>query len=179
MTKQQLTGWAVLYSTVLERVRKLSDDVGECWEWRGFVETRGRVPIMKVGNRSTTVRRAVAVATGRLEPRSKNRAVAKCNNWRCVNPAHVIVVTHATANKRACEKLLQKRPLLARKIAVARRRTAKLNLQLAQQIRDAEGPYRLISAQFGISKSTVSDIKTGRIWRDYSSAFGNLVEAVT
>lgn len=168
-----------LYGTVLERVRRLSDQVGDCWEWRGFVETDGRVPIIKVGGRHTPVRRAVAVATGRLEPISKNRAVPKCHNWRCVNPAHVIVVTHSDANKRARMQLDQAQPFLCRKIALARRQTSKLTSEIAREIREAEGSITLISAQYKISRSTVSDIKTGRIWRDYSNPFYNLVQAVT
>ena len=167
-------------SALIERVRNRCEEVGDCWEWTGYCEgPRSKTPMLKLNGRQIAVRRAIALDLGLLSKSSNKFAVAKCRNWRCVNPAHVQVLTRQIVAKRAFENCAGGRVLIARKIAAARRKRAKLTLELASEIRNAEGSYQAIGAQYGISKSTVSDIKTGRIWRDYSSAFSNLVEAVT
>jgi hypothetical protein len=42
----------------------------------------------------------------------------------------------------------------------------KITREIARQIRHDERPNRILAAQYGVDKSLVSRIKTGKLWRD-------------
>lgn len=68
-----------------------------------------------------------------------------------VQPSEAEVVVEAPAESASAKKSVG--------------RPAKLTQEIADQIRAAEGSTREIGRQFGISGSTVSKIKNGRIWK--------------
>jgi predicted XRE-type DNA-binding protein len=63
------------------------------------------------------------------------------------------------------------------KISSVARQHAKLNEQLAEEIRQADGTQREIAKRFGVSQATVSVIKRGKTWRDYNNPFAQLIGA--
>jgi predicted XRE-type DNA-binding protein len=61
-----------------------------------------------------------------------------------------------------------------KKLADNARKRAKLTPELARQVREADGPQDRIAEQFGVSQATVSVIKRGKTWKDYSNPFAGL-----
>jgi hypothetical protein len=150
----------------------------ECWEWTGAVQPHGATPTMRHNGRVTGVRRFLALDMG-IDV-NKKVVTHKCGNPLCVNPAHITVITRNKLQKRiAKERNYLTNPLRMKNIADKAREKSKLNLDIVAQIRAAEGPQRVIAAQYGITQATVSCIKTGRTWRDYSNPFAALVGALT
>lgn len=69
-------------------------DTGGCWLWQG--QFRGSVPLKTWFNRQINARRWLWEMI--IGPVSTNhRLFAKCGDYRCVNPAHMRVVTMAEA----------------------------------------------------------------------------------
>jgi predicted XRE-type DNA-binding protein len=62
------------------------------------------------------------------------------------------------------------------KISIMARHRAKLTVEMAEEIRQAEGKQRDIAKRFGVSQATVSVIKRGLAWRDYNNPFALLIK---
>lgn len=161
---------------VIEFVRTRCTECGDCWEWQGAVqEGNGNTPVMKRDRRVRPVRRVVLEAVG-VKVAGK-LATYKCGNYMCVNPAHLEAVTRSEFQRRISQTMrYHSNPATLAKSAHSRRRTAKLNPELAQTIRQTEGSQRAIAKQFGVCQATVGAIKSGRTWRDYSNPFGGLLK---
>jgi hypothetical protein len=149
-----------------------------CWEWAGAVQPHGSTPTMRHNGRVAGVRRFLAIDMGK---EVKGKVVThKCGNPACVNPEHLAVITRGKLQKRiAGERNYKTNPLRQKKIADKARENSKLNLSIVEQIRAADGSQRKIAAEYGITQATVSCIKSGRTWRDYSNPFAALVGALT
>jgi transposase len=100
----------------------------------------------------------------------------KCRNELCVNPDHLLIVTRKRLQEMlAKERNYQVSPVRMKKLADKARLTSKLTVELAAEIREAEGTQRAIAARYGVTQSTVSVIKRGKTWRDYSNPFAQLI----
>ena len=120
------------------------------------------------------VRRHIAEAMGL--PVQGKLATYRCGNPLCVHPDHLMVITRKKLQQRiAKEQSHQMNPLRRKKISDRARIHAKLTLEQAQAIRDAEGTQREIAKLFGITQATVSVIKRGVTWRDYTNPFTQLI----
>lgn len=159
---------------LIERVQKHIEEVGDCWEWQGATQSNSPTPVINFNFRSQPVRRLLAQAMGK---RVEGMFVTcKCRNELCVNPDHLLVVTR----KRLQEMLTKERnyqvnPVRMKKLADKARLNSKLTVELAAEIRDDEGTQREIAARYGISQTTVSTIKRGKSWRNYSNPFAQLI----
>jgi hypothetical protein len=102
-------------------------------------------------------------------------ATHSCGNQMCVNPDHVVLITRKRLQVRIAKETRHQVSALRRKrLSDKARKRSKLTLEVALQIRDAEGTQRQIAAQFGVSQATVSAIKLGKTWRDYNNPFSQL-----
>jgi HNH endonuclease len=151
---------------------------GECWEWTGAIQPHGSTPTMRWDHRVGGVRRFLAID---LEMDVTKKVVThKCGNPACVNPDHIMVAKRRKLQQRiAKERNYQTNPLRMKRIADKARENSKLNLEIVNQIRLASKTQRQIAAEFGITQGTVSAIRSGRTWRDYSNPFTALVGALT
>jgi len=149
-----------------------------CWVWVGAFQPCGTTPTMRLNGRVAGVRRFLAID---MERDVRDKVVThKCGNPACVNPEHLAVITRSKLQKRiAGERSYKTNPLRQKKIADKARENSKLNLAIVEQIRAADGSQRKIAAEYGITQATVSCIKSGRTWRDYSNPFSALVGALT
>lgn len=155
---------------LIERIRRHIEEVGDCWEWTGALQTAAPVPVMNYKQSVMPVRRLIAIERGAVL--NGKLATYRCGNQLCVNPDHVILVTRQKLQKRiAAETRYQINPVRMQKLAVMARARGKLTMELAQAIRDAEGSQREIAKRFGVSQATVSVIKRGKTWRDYTNPF--------
>lgn len=160
---------------LIEYLQARSDEVGECWEWRGAVQQLSRSPVMRHDGRPQAVRRVIAQT---LEMRVEGRyATARCCNPLCVNPAHVIVVTRQQLQQRTAKVTqMHTNPARCRKLAQSARRTGKLTEAQVAEIRAIDGmKQRDIAALYGITQSTVSSIRRGVKWKDYSNPWLQLM----
>ncbi len=162
---------------LIDRVLKHTEEVGDCWEWHGAMQSNSPTPVINYKRRHTPVRRLLAQYMGKAV---KGKVVTcKCRNELCVNPEHLLVVSR----KRLQEMISQERryttsPLRMKKLADKARLRSKLTLALAAEVREAEGTQRQIAARYGISQATVSVIKRGVTWRDYSNPFAQLIGGI-
>jgi hypothetical protein len=158
---------------LLDRIRDLTIEVGECWEWQGAVQSNSPVPTMNYKGKVAPVRRHIAEERG--VPLQDKLATHSCGNQLCVNPDHVVLITRKRLQARiAKETLYQLNAIRRKRLSDNARTRSKLTLEVALQIRDAEGTQRQIAAQFGVSQATVSAIKLGKTWRDYNNPFSQL-----
>ena len=140
---------------------------GDCLLWKGSMSPG--VPRIKIDGAMYSVRRLVYEALVGEIPEGMQIG-AKCRNERCVHPDCIIARTRKQAMKGARFKANH-----TANVAHARRAQAKLDDEKVLQIREAEGRHCDIAAQFGISKSYVSQIRSHRSWRDFSNPFSGLM----
>lgn len=159
---------------LIERVLKHIDEVGDCWEWNGATQSNSPTPSINWKRQCKPVRRVLAEAMGKAI--QGKFVTCKCRNELCVNPDHLLVVTRKRLQEMlAKERNYQVNPVRMKKLADKARLNSKLTVELAAEIRDAEGTQREIAARYGISQATVSVIKRGKTWRDYSNPFAQLI----
>lgn len=160
---------------LIERIQARVVEDGDCWIWQGACQPNSPTPVMRWQGRTQGVRRLVAEAKGIAT--ANRRITCKCRTELCVHPDHVVALTHSRMQQLiASEHRYQASPLRMKKLADKARARAKLTFELALQIREAQGNQYDIAEQFGVSQPTVSSIKRGRTWRDYSNPFAQLIK---
>lgn len=159
---------------LLERVKAKVVEVGDCWEWQGAMQTTSPVPTMNFEGKVKPVRRHLAEAMGL--PVQGKLATYRCGNALCVHPDHLMVITRKKLQQRIAKEFKHHaNPIRLKKLSDKARARSKLTAELAQAIRDAEGTQRDIAAQYGVTQATVSVIKRGVTWRDYTNPFTQLL----
>lgn len=158
---------------LLEYIKSRTEEIGDCWEWQLAVQARSRTPVMRHNGKHQCVRRFVALAMGH---NIEGKVVTyNCGNHLCCNPDHLQVMTKTALQKRINKHHVRYMSMTRRqRVAAARRTNCKLTLEQAQAIREDTRPQREIAKAYGISQPTVSSIKRGEMWRDYSSPFIHL-----
>lgn len=162
---------------LLKRVydRCIEDEYG-CMNWQGAVQSACKSPVMRKGNaHGTSLRRwMLEDAQGRKLPPGK-MATYTCGNMKCVRLEHLAAMTRAEIQRRNDAKFdAADRIQKSHRIMVKARTRSKLNEQIAREIREADGPQRLIAKRFGVSQTTVGSVKRGDTWRDLSNPFWRL-----
>jgi hypothetical protein len=161
-------------SQLIERIRKRCEEIGDCWEWQGALQQRSRTPVMRSNGNNRCVRRVIAEDQGH---NIEGKIVTyKCGNHLCCNPDHLQVMTKTALQKRTNKNHVRYMSLSRRqRVAAARRNKSKLTSDQVQAIRDDTRPQRAIATSYGISQTTVSRIKRGEIWRNYTNPFIHLL----
>ncbi len=141
-------------------------EVGDCWEWQGYFGNK--VPSICHGGKMTSVRRLFADLLDLGYPKG-GFIVARCENGVCVNPRHFKHYTDAKfsvyRSKRAAGN-----PLRAAKIQAFKRRTsAKLTQEQADAIRCSDRPSREEAKIYGVDKSLICRIRSGKAWVNLSA----------
>lgn len=149
-------------------------EVGDCWEWQGAFQSCGSTPTMTYRQKTNGVRRFIMADKG-IDTAGKLATYA-CGNALCVNPDHTELVTRRKLSKRISKTTsYTSMPLRQSKIAHAMRLRSKISAEIVKAIRAAEGSQRAIAKSYDVSQATVSAIRIGRTWRDYSSPWAALL----
>lgn len=149
---------------LLERTRQ----DGECLAWC-LLALQGRYPAATVCGTRWYVRRLLwRITRGRPVPKGCDICMS-CGNDLCVHPDHL----EARADSR--RERGGPTPIARRiRIALAMRSRSTLTAEDVRVIRNSEGSCEDVAALFGIGKSHVRGIRSGRLWRDLSSPFAGL-----
>lgn len=156
---------------LLEMIKRRSTvDDGGCLIWGGYIDpVRG--PMARAGEETpTSVRRMAWVAAKRGRLGYSDIIYMKCAVDGCVELRHMKKAVRGDSVRNKPLPVLQRR-----RIALTRRKGAKLTVEVARAIRESDDIARVAAEKAGISKSTVADIRAGRRWKDYGGFFTGLV----
>lgn len=134
---------------------KVVETESGCHEWTGCLMPNGYGQFHKDGKTAYAHRVAYELANGDL---NGAHVLHSCDNRKCVNPAHLFA-GDLTAN-------MQDMVAKGRQAHGTRNGHAKLTEDQVCKIRSFLGTNREIAAQFGVTPSLVSLIRSGRIWRN-------------
>ncbi len=132
---------------------KPSDD--GCRLWTAAIASGGYGQIWHLGRSALAHRVVLALKLGRTI-RSDREAGHTCHNRLCVNPEHLEEVTH--------KQNILDRTLSGRGARGERAGSAKLTETLVRCIRKDTRSERTIARDYGVSPSTIHDIKNRHSW---------------
>lgn len=139
----------------------------ECWPWMAWADKSGYGRMGLGGHNSRGVgahRIAYELAAGPI-PEGLS-VLHRCDNRICVNLAHLFLGTHQDN----MDDMMSKGRHGQTGCKGERHPGAKLTDAVVLQIKDATGLHREIAKDFGVSRSLVSQIKSGGIWKHVNSA---------
>lgn len=144
---------------LIERVKALSIEVGDCWEWHGSTQSTSTTPIIRYKRTVMSVMRALALEAGMKV--DGYVATAKCRNPKCVTPDHLELVTRKRLNTRVSnEQQYQKRLNYRANMSIASKKR-KLTDSQVLEIRDSDTDRNILAQEYGISRTHVNAIKSG------------------
>jgi hypothetical protein len=151
--------WAQYRGTEVERFWANVDrrQPDECWLWKGALSSTGYGMVGFDGKRQKAHRIAYRLAVGAIA--SSGFICHRCDEPRCVNPAHLFEGSHADNVRDMMEKDRQNRG--------ERNGQAKLTERQVKEIRARKGTetLRTTAARYGVSAPAVHAIQANRAWR--------------
>jgi len=143
---------------------------GECLLWGGYIGNS--VPQVSHKGKVIAVRRLMLEFQGKVL-RAGDHASTKCRNHACVHPEHI---SHRNKFQHSAAMLSAPRneEVRAAKLAAFRRKTAKLDMDKAREIRCSEESGPTLAAKFGVNKALIARIRRGEAWREFSNPFAGL-----
>lgn len=158
---------------LIDTIKKHVVEEGDCWNWTGALQSCGSVPTMRWQGKTAAVRRFVLLDQG--VDLAGRLATYTCDNPECVNPEHLAPTTRRRVQVRTvAESKYTSNPMRRKRVSDQARLRSKLTLDQALAIREADGTQDDIAARFGVSQATVSVIKRGVTWQDYTNPFARL-----
>lgn len=142
---------------------------GGCLRWTGTV-FNGH-PGGTINKRKVLIRRELyALKHG---PIPKGRILrCTCETPLCVDEEHVKLTTFRAVGKECGAKGLMSGPVRSARIAAAKRASAcaKITQDDARAIRASDDKGRVLAKRYGVSESTISKIRLGKVRRDFGAA---------
>lgn len=158
-----------------EKIERLTDKSGSCWDWLGTI-TNG-TPRMQNNHIRYNVLRYVF--TKYVTSLSVNEFVYRtCGNRKCIKPSHLKAGSRAdiTAHLRSIGALKMTAQKAFNNTIRARKQHSKLTPEQALEIFHSPLNSKELAELYGISRSSVRDIKTGRRWAKFKpSPWANLL----
>ena len=128
---------------------------GECHWWMGAVDSGGYGSLRRDGKTLRAHRVAYTLSNGEIP--EGQCVLHTCDNRLCVNPEHLFLGTHLDNIRDMNEK--------RRQIHGDSHPMRKINSEQARAIKADPRKQRQIAADYGISPSHVSGIKSGKYWQ--------------
>jgi hypothetical protein len=129
------------------RLSRYEVDGNGCWIWQGARTGSGYGAIQREPGSTSMVGAHVRAYEAEHGPMPEGLVVDHlCRVKMCVNPAHMEAVTMAENTRRG--------------------RSAKLTAADVQEIRRSTARGVDMAARYGVSKTTISEVRSRRYWRD-------------
>lgn len=148
-------------------------EVGDCRIWTGKKTDTG-YPRMSRRGRWFIVRRELASIKAGRPLTAREMASCTCDDPACLEWDHIEVADVQAVRERAGAAGKYSTPSKAMRIAITKRRGAKIDIQTARAIRASEDPSESEAEKHGISPSMVRRIRNNEKWREYDSPFQGL-----
>jgi hypothetical protein len=144
-----------------QRVRAAGPD--ECWDWTGYVIHYGQIGLGgRHGKRVYAHRASWMIHHGEIP--NGLHVLHKCDNGRCTNPRHLFLGTPADNHKDCAQKGRASLPPVLRGNDHPRN-GRKLSDKQVIEIRGSNEQTRILAARYGMSRSGIKYIRSGRNWR--------------
>jgi hypothetical protein len=134
------------------------DKVAECWEWQAQRSRDGYGKLQLRGKKHLAHRLSFEVHCGPI-PDGIN-VCHRCDNPCCINPSHLFLGTQAD---NIADKFAKGRGVTPRLFG-ADHSQAKLTEADVLAIRASSASQSQMAKAFGVSKSTIGSIRTGKTW---------------
>jgi hypothetical protein len=140
----------------------VAKDASGCWLWSAYRMKNGYGQFRTPLRHELAHRASYRLFRGELQ--ADLDVMHSCDNPGCVNPAHLSLGTRADNMADAKAK--------GRSARGMRHGMNKINETDAIAIRQARRPQAELATQFGLSQSTISQIRTGKRWAHLSAIGG-------
>ena len=127
---------------------------GTCWVWIGALKTDGYGSVIVDGKTQSTHRTSWYLTFGQWPDKF---VCHKCDNKRCVNPAHLFL---GDAKDNATDLVKKRLHLFGSRHG--RSRLTETDIPI---IRTSKEPASIVAKRYGVSEETVYDIRRHRTWR--------------
>lgn len=150
-----------------QKVTKLSDD--ECWPWIANKNNKGYGMLYwkKYGRKVLAHRVSYEIHNTPID--ATTCVLHKCDNPQCCNPTHLFLGTmkdnHAdmvAKGRRVIAWNPDNKPPITRG---SKQWCSKLTEEQAREIKYSEEPTKFLCNKFGLERSTVKRIRSGRSWK--------------
>ncbi len=148
----------------LKSILDRCDEVGDCLVWTGRMNNK--TPCVYTPDGYRQVRRLVYEEMGGVCIRSDRFPQMRCRELRCVKYEHIKLMTRSEIGKEGAKRGAYSSPQRRSAISAAMRKLAKIDQATARCIRTSTATHKAISAQYGISRSTVGRIRRNQTWRE-------------
>lgn len=158
-----------------EKLHSFCTEDGDCLLWQRSTDMSGlpKFTVKREGIARTIQPRRVVYEATKGPILGKLRVTAKCGNPLCLNPEHLALITPGKVVSNTA-----KRPDVARRRHLAGlvcRERSVLDMDKVREIRASSESTSEIAERYGVGKTTVTDIRKNRRWRDYSNPFAGLM----
>jgi len=134
--------------------------VDQCWPWMGYRDRWGYGKLKRGGKVIYAHRRAWAMCKG---PIPGNQCVChSCDNPACCNPAHLGLGTN---DENMADRRVKGRATTSYQVGQANN-NAKLTVADVRTIRADPRIARVVAAEYGVHRTTISLIRQGKTWSD-------------
>lgn len=150
--------------TTLDQIYARCTEDGDCLRWQGRRSCASGHP--KIGNKSG--RRVVYELLHGPIPDHKYVTVT-CDCIDCLAPEHLALTTKAQAAKKGnqCPTVRLRKAIASAK---ANRKTGKLTMEKAREIRASSKTCDDLALAYGVDKTLISKVRTGAAWRELSAS---------
>lgn len=138
----------------------------ECWHWTGYIDRNGYGRFRFFGKFKAATHASILIHTGQLPPQGMY-ACHRCDNRKCVNPAHLFLGTLADNN---ADRDMKGRGRWIKvpdhvKARGSRHGSARLSEADIPAIRQSPLSNRKAAEKFGVTCRTIWSIRNGKAWR--------------
>ncbi len=141
--------------TQIERFEAKLQKTDGCWEWKAAIGGRGYGHYWFEGRPRPAHQVAFLLFKGPIA--GGLFVLHKCDNRKCVNPAHLFLGTNA---ENMADMVSKRRQAIGSKVS-----SSKLTESQIAAIRQDQRSQRRIGSEYGVSHTTIGQIKSGQIWR--------------